>query len=161
MLRHASSSKWKKQHNYMNLSLNLKTSSGNPLDWLVVKSDIWGIWLHFIHQLHDKQWRGYDSCLPIRKARSEESHGFLRPQISWPEAGHVDRDGHFPKSFPNGEQTGRNKTHTFFHILKVWTWDERKSRLLSGTVAVGAHFRHRCGVTDVQKRKLWQCIDAI
>lgn len=28
--------------------------------------------------------------------------------------GHVDRDGHFPNSFPNKEQKERNKTNTFY-----------------------------------------------
>lgn len=57
-----------KQHN-MKLSLNLITSSQDPLDWLAVKSDIWGIWLRFIHQ-----------CV-IHLFQEEESHGSLQPQI--------------------------------------------------------------------------------
>lgn len=110
---------------------------------LAVKSDIWGIWLHFTHKLHEKQSRVFDSCSLRRKAEGDKSHGYLQPQRSRL----CCRQRHFPDSSPNGEQK-----EFFLNVLKIFevsTWREGNNRDLGGSGCI--FFSLQMWLTEVQK----------
>lgn len=85
-----------KQDTTWNLSFNLTTSSWDPLDWPAVKSDIWGIWLHFINQLVEKQQKRVWFMFSQKESRR---WGIPWLPLTADMPGHVERDGHFHFQF--------------------------------------------------------------